>query len=94
MYSEHYNCIFVHQRKSGGTSIKTLLPDATDEFSDGILDPNWYKDPRVSTSFKFTVVRNPWDKFVSGWKYLKSTRNRSLEDVLKNLPQENSLRSI
>ncbi|MEI4235346.1 sulfotransferase family 2 domain-containing protein [Roseovarius sp. D22-M7] len=94
MYSAEKKCIFVHQRKAAGTSIKTLFPDATAEFNDGILDPNWNTDSRITESFKFTVIRNPWDRFVSGWKYLRSTRNRSIEDVLLNLPNESFLEDL
>lgn len=38
-------------------------------------------------AFKFMVARNPWDKFVSGWKYLESTKNLSLTEVLEKLPE-------
>jgi len=95
-YSKQYNCIFVHQRKAGGSTIKTLFPDGTGEFNDGILTSKdrWFIDPRVEAAFKFTVVRNPWDRFISGWKYCKSTRHRKIEDVLSYLPHENLIRNI
>ena len=35
---------------------------------------------------KFAIVRNPYDKFISGWRYLDATKNRSLKDVLENPP--------
>src|SRR5690349_24904 len=35
-------------------------------------------------SFKFGVVRNPYDRFVSGWKYLHKTKNQPMHDVLQN----------
>lgn len=52
--------------------------------NDGVLSLEYESAPSY---FKFAVVRNPWDRFVSGWKYLESTRNRSLREVLTNLPQ-------
>ncbi len=42
-----------------------------------------------SNCIKFAVARNPYDKFVSAWKYLKLTKNHSLVDTLSNLPQKN-----
>jgi hypothetical protein len=32
-------------------------------------------------------VRNPWDRFVSGWHHCESTRGRSLRELLRNLPR-------
>jgi hypothetical protein len=42
-----------------------------------------------SESASFTIVRNPYDKLVSAWKYCKSTKDKSLQDALsRNLPQK------
>ncbi len=47
------------------------------------------KYPQVwKESWKFSVVRNPYDKFVSGWKYLRSTKDRELKDVLLSPPSK------
>ena len=35
---------------------------------------------------KIAIVRNPFDKFISSWKYLKSTRNSDLKYVINHLP--------
>ena len=41
-------------------------------------------------SFKFSVIRNPWDRFISGWKHcLKKDsflKNKNIKDILLDLP--------
>lgn len=54
--------------------------------NDGVLSPEYGSAP--SGYFRFSVVRSPWDRFVSGWKYLPATRDKSLRDVLSNLPRD------
>lgn len=95
MYSDIHEIIFVHQRKAAGSSVKALFHNAMPNFNDGVLDPDWNQtNNRVQNYYKFSVIRNPWDRFISGWKYLKSTRNRTIEDVLLNLPKENLIKNI
>ncbi len=99
MISHQYRCIFVHQRKAAGTTVKALFPDAVGRdrgrFNEGVLDPAWRQDEApVRDYLKFTVVRNPWDRFVSGWQYCASTRDRPIGDVLANLPRERLIDSI
>lgn len=91
MISHRHRCIFVHQRKCAGTSIIRafgLTPDDADWHvaNDGVLDADYAALP--ADYFRFSVVRNPWDRFVSGWKYCDSTRNRPLHDVLDRLPTD------
>ena len=91
MICHAYNCIFVHQRKCAGISIIRafgLDPSIPDWhfMNDGALSAEYTLAP--PGYFRFSVVRNPWDRFVSGWKYLPSTRERTLHDVLADLPRE------
>ena len=64
-----------------------LRPDNPDYhyMNDGVVSPEYARRP--ADHFIFSVVRNPWDRFVSGWKYCASTRNRTLRDVLLDLPR-------
>ena len=54
--------------------------------NDGVLSPEYKSAP--PGYFRFSVVRNPWDRFISAWKYLPATRDRSLRDLLANLPMD------
>lgn len=39
-------------------------------------------------SFKWAVVRNPYDRVVSAWKYLEGLREKPLVEILRNPPIE------
>ena len=43
-------------------------------------------------SFKFSVIRNPWDKFISSWVYCNNKDNffgnKTIKEVLLNLPSK------
>jgi hypothetical protein len=67
-----------------------LTPDDPDFHfaNDGVLAPEWTEQAElIAGSFTFAVVRNPWDRFVSGWQYCRSTRDRSVADVLRRPPK-------
>lgn len=42
----------------------------------------------LSDNISFSIIRNPFDKFVSSWKYLKATKNLSAQRVLSDLPNK------
>ena len=86
--------IFVHINKTGGTSIKSAFKiqpydkflklntvhKCASEYIKTLGRPKW------DGLFSFTVVRNPWDRFVSGWKYLPNYKNLTVNEVLDNIP--------
>ncbi len=94
MISHDYRCVFVHQRKCASTSIIAAFgveprTKAWGVGANGLFKPEYAPiADLIEAYFKFAVVRNPWDRFVSGWKYCKSTRKRSLLDVLTNPPTD------
>ncbi len=98
MINDTYNCAYLHVPKTGGTSILNSFGiDWNDENTLYFLSYNayyWKKNLRFTTSisdlpkkyFIFTVVRNPWERFISGWKYCAP--NITIEHLLNNLPTE------
>ncbi len=92
MISHRFRCIFIHQRKNAGSSIIDSFGLRPEDphwhvHNDGSLSPGWYeRDDAIRDYLVFAVVRNPWDRFVSGWKYLNATRKRPLLEVLRDSP--------
>lgn len=86
--------IFIHQRKVAGLSIiaawgiKPSQPDFH-RYNDGVLSWDWRRRSAPEDAyFVFSAVRNPFDRLISSWKYLRSTRNLTLHDVLRNPPMQ------
>lgn len=101
MISHKHKFIFIHQRKCGVSSIATALrkyTTDTPDFQDGVLSPEFIRGDlsKYSDYLIFSISRNPWDRFVSGWKYLQKDfpkyertfiKGLSLKETLLNLPQ-------
>ncbi len=90
MIDHSYRCIYIHQRKAAGSSViatfgLTPQDDNWHAFNDGVLGKEWRRrtDER-SSYFVFSTVRNPFDRVVSGWQYLKPLKHLSLREVLEN----------
>jgi hypothetical protein len=69
-YPDRYRCIFVHIPKNGGSSIAQSL------FGLRVSHHDYERYERVNPRkfrdyFKFCFVRNPWDRLVSGFFYLR-----------------------
>jgi hypothetical protein len=88
MINHKHKFIFLHIPKSGGLSLVDALSRKTEveeKFKSGHPRYENYIDffgEEVSTYYSFTFVRNPWDRFVSAFHYLKKGgRNNCLHDI-------------
>ena len=99
MISHKYKCIFIHIPRTAGTSIENTIigddwwninPQTKHIFSQ--TAKNLYKD-YWDDYFKFSVVRNPWDRLVSMTRYSNcykiNIKNQliDLTNYVKNFPK-------
>jgi len=80
--STKYNCIFIHIPKTGGSSIhnallKHIQPEHQEPGHYSIIAARKRLENRLGVPyidgeyFTFCFVRNPWDRFISAYTYLK-----------------------
>ena len=70
--------IFVHIQRTGGNSVRTALGgsigDPRKHFTAQELR-EVYGGAAWKSSFKFSFVRNPWDRLLSWWSLIDNSRN-------------------
>lgn len=94
MVNHRFKCIFIHQRKAAGTTIMAAFnlrrrhPEWR-RFNEGPKCDDWDLRTKAERAyFVFSVVRNPFDRLVSAWRYLEATRSLPLIEVLRNPPSD------
>lgn len=81
-YMHKNKLIFIHIPRTGGTSILKLMAGKEKERDHS----PWFQYKNscpwaFKHYFKFAIVRNPWDRFVSVYKYLKKGGNGDKYDL-------------
>lgn len=69
-FADDFRCIFIHIPKAAGTSVALTL------FGQGSRHVSWFEYQQANPwkfkrYFKFTFVRNPWDRLVSSYFFLR-----------------------
>lgn len=71
--------LFVHVPKTAGTSIKETLYKTTKKLGHRSIDDFYAYNPELAQQlFKFAVVRNPWDRCLSAYSFLRKAKKTSL----------------
>lgn len=91
MIAHLHHCIFIPTPKCATTSIMNALGFGPDPWNhpDAHLIATVAEAenaPELASYFRFSSIRNPFDRFISGWKFCEVTKHRSLLDVIRNLP--------
>lgn len=79
-----WKCVFVHIPKTAGTSIHSKLHNKTDEHDDHytffeLLNAH---DAELFESYlSFSVVRNPYDRFISSFEFCRTVINEIEHDT-------------
>ena len=76
-YNINNKCIFIHIPRNAGTSILHMLGDNEGRLHRSYFDYLLSDDKRFKNYFKFAIVRNPYDRIVSVYEYLKNGGNKS-----------------
>jgi len=67
-----YRCIFIHIPKTAGVSVShALFGGGGNTHAPLAAVQEVFRDGEFDTYFKFTFVRNPWDRLVSAYEYLR-----------------------
>ena len=71
MISHKYKCIFLHIPKSAGTSIERFLREIDPQIPQKVLRKRGFSHflNDHPDYYVFSFVRNPYDRFVSAWKW-------------------------
>lgn len=68
---DKHRCIFVHIPKTGGISVNKALFDHPGIGHKSIADYQFiFSRVEFNSYFKFTIVRNPWDRLYSAYHFL------------------------
>ena len=82
MINREHKFIFIHCNRTGGTSVEYFFTHETETACKHWFPTQWKESfpEEWKTYFKFTTVRNPWDKVLSQWAIDKKWWGNVLPD--------------
>lgn len=92
-YFRKNKCIFIHIPKNAGTSILFSLSQGKKIYRDHLTWKQFYNNNpyRFSNYFKFSLVRNPFDRIVSTYTYLLNGGNQNEDLYFRDYFRENDI---
>ncbi len=92
MISHKHKFIFVHIPKTGGTSIERSLEhnrrwERHSKKHSTIIEYEKQLGFNITSYLKFSVIRNPWDRLVSYWKYRQNKPWAHIDGKLNDFPK-------
>ena len=89
LYSSQGNFLFVHVSRTGGVAIQRCLENSlnpivpiTVEQHSPLFDARKKLGKQFDTTFKFAMVRNPWDRMVSWYAYICKVKLQQTGDII------------
>ncbi|MFN3233397.1 MAG: sulfotransferase family 2 domain-containing protein [Alphaproteobacteria bacterium] len=77
------NAVFIHIPKTGGTSIRSLVPGSGKGHATA-LEYRRANPRKFERVFKFSFVRNPWDRVASAYWFLEQGGDPDVNDTDKH----------
>jgi hypothetical protein len=95
--ADQLKCIFIHIPKCAGISVaRTLFGNLGGGHIPAVDYRELYTPEEFATFFKFTIVRNPWDRLASAFYYLKAggMNDRDKADAREHLTDFDSFQAF
>lgn len=103
--SSQYNSLFVHIPRNGGASVKQMMGEEHYDILGNMVNDNYMNIEQLKDNYpkefqayyKWTIIRNPWDREVSLYNALKGKvipESTTFRDYLNSISQQNLSRTI
>lgn len=81
MIDDKHKFIFIHIPKTGGTSIENAFKKRIKSNRKHLTVSDYENELEsdIEKYFIFSVIRNPWDKLISYWKYRQGERHAPID---------------